>query len=570
MTLPQPRQAVANLSSYRPPLEGRRDKVRLDFNENTVGFGALLPGYPSANDTLLTTYPEYETLHQAVASMVGVNPQSLLLTNGSDEALNIIPNTFIEPKVDRALCCAPTFAMIPHSLHLAEAHLTTIPLTTGLAYDTAAIEAALTAQPHKLVMIASPDNPTGALLPIQTILAWCTQFPATLFVMDEAYHEYLPPGAASSALPHVANTPNLLVTRTFSKAWGLAGLRLGYIVAHPQLVEYLKRVQSPYSINTLAVDTALKLIPAKARVLKEAQATIERRDRFVQALESRGFEVHVGGGNFFLLRLGLAARQFVQYAAERGVLVRNQSHQPLLDGWVRVSTGTEGENQTLLQAVDGFLKESALIFDLDDTLVDTSRSFDVVVEQLVSHYCPAQPLAHNELLALRTGGGFNDDWDATVALLARRGMTVDRTEVETLGCQKYLAIAKQAETLLLDVGQLHRLARRYRLFIFTGRKRAEYAAVWGEQLDPLFEAVYCSDDIAGAKPKPAPDYLCALRERHGLACGWYVGNSVDDMAASVAAGFEAIGVTKNQPAADLSAHGARHIFATITECVSAW
>jgi histidinol-phosphate aminotransferase len=514
---------------------------------------------------LLTTYPEYQRLVAGLAQLWQLPHASILLTNGSDEALSVIPQTYIEPKVDRALVCLPTFAMIPHSLKLAEAVLTTVPMqvcpqTQALTYNLAAIEAALAEHPHKVAVFASPDNPTGAILPKATLESWCRRFPHTLFVLDEAYSEYQ--GEAFTAIPLTQELPNLLVTRTFSKAWGLAGLRLGYVVGQAHLLAPLKIVRSPYSVNTLAVSCVLALLPHAAKVQASAEATQAKRNQLAQRITQLGWPTVVGGGNFCLVQAGVLAGVLCQYLAQRGVLIRNQSHQPLLAGYVRVSTGSDGENETLLQGLEGFKHDLALVFDLDDTLVDTSQSFPKVVEALMALWSPQAPLQAGELDALRAeGGGFNDDWLATAELLRRRGVEgISLAMIQAEGQRRYQVLAPTTETLLVDEAMLASLAKRYSLYVFTGRQRAEFDPLWRDTLAPYFKRMVCSDDVAGAKPKPSPDYLCWLKETEGFNTAVYVGNNVDDMHCAKAAGYWPVGVATTQPASVLKAAGAVSVF----------
>jgi histidinol-phosphate aminotransferase len=546
-----PKPLVLEMSTYSPPLEGRRTKTRLDFNENTQGYAETLP-YALPN-TLLTVYPEYQTLLETLAATYDLPVESLLLCNGSDEALHVIPQTFLQPDVDTALVCSPTFPMIPHNLRLSGAKLLTVSMTPELDYDLSAIEAALTSHPVKLAIFASPDNPTGAVLPKTILSHWCERFPNTLFVLDEAYSEYM--GPDFSALPEVLRHPNLMVTRSFSKAWGLAGLRLGFVAAHPQLVAYLARVRSPYSVNQMAVEAGTGLLAQKTQVFADAQATVERRAQLIEELQQRGLTVRAGGGNFFLLKLGPLSKLYEQFLAASDLLVRDRSGHPFLVGTVRISSGAAEENQRLLELTDSFLRHYALAFDLDDTLVDTSKSFDAVVNFLILKWSD-MPLGQRELALLREEGGFNDDWCATQELLRRRGVQKSYEAIETEGQKLYLKLAPEVETLLVPEDLLKQLSQRYRLFIFTGRKRLEYEAIWQERLEPYFEAVFCSDDCPNLAPKPSGDYLTELRQRFQLAGGVYFGNSVDDMRAAREAGFMPMGVLTTASVSKLQEAGA--------------
>lgn len=571
MTL-TPRKLLETMDTYRPPLEGRRDKLRLDFNESTTGFPALWPESLSGiNPAWVLAYPEYAAFHGELADWLQVTPESLMLVNGSDEALFIIPFTFVEPNIDRALTCTPTFPMIPHTLKLVQSRLSEIPLHQNLTYNIEAIEAELESaqaqgDPYKLVLLASPDNPTGASLDIQTLSGWCKRFKNTLFVMDEAYQEFMPPG--SSALPLVAQFSNLVVTRTFSKAWGLAGLRLGYVVAHPNWVSAMLKARSPYSINSLAIETARRILPQASAVLAEGQATLGRKVDLLARLKALGFETLSGGGNFFLLKLGFVAPLFCQYAANQGILVRDRSQHPALKGTLRVSVGTEVENERFLACLQQFFKEGALIFDLDDTLVDTSESFDTVVAFLVKKWSDF-PLGKNELTALRAEGGYNDDWVATQELLKRRGVAMSFEVIRQEGQRVYLKLAYETETLLLPEEKLAALKKRFRLLIVTGREQGEYQPIWAERLAPYFEAVVCAGDYPELALKPSPDYLTQTVKHHNLSWACYIGNSVDDMQAAVAAGLLPIGVAQTQSAERLTEAGAKTVVSKISHLAEA-
>ncbi|MBY0402439.1 MAG: aminotransferase class I/II-fold pyridoxal phosphate-dependent enzyme [Cyanobacteria bacterium] len=577
-TLPlmiRPRKLVETLESYVAPPEGRHAMIRMDFNENTQGFESLYP--PSPRKEWFLAYPEYTTFLQKLAGLWQVPENCILLTNGSDEGLSLIASTFIEPlgielknggkdlQDSTAIVSTPTFAMIPHYLKLAGAHLKEIPVVTNsLEFDISAIEVTL-AQGAKLAIFASPDNPTGAVLKESQVIDWCKKFPETLFTIDEAYVEF----TGGSVLPRILDTPNLMVTRTFSKAWGLAGVRLGAVLAHPQLIEYLYRVRSPYSVNALAIDAASRLLENPQMIMQAAQETMTRKAALIQGVKDRGYQVIPGHGNFFLLKAGIDAQPISDYCYAHGILIRNRSPQrfPLnhpLWGMIRVTVGSDEENQRFLACLDGFRNTSGLLFDMDDTLVDTSKSFDVTVKTLVEKYSN-QPLAPETLRDLRAEGGFNDDWDATCELLRRRGIEKALPEIEKEGKSLYFQIAPTAETFVMKETLLQQLSKRYRLFVVTGRKRDEYLPLWAEKMDPLFEKVYCRDDRPELKAKPEPDpLLCAMGE-NGILHGFYVGNSVDDVKACLAAQLTPIGVTSTHSPSTLAQAGAACIFESIND-----
>ena len=532
----QPRAAVQDLHAYVPPLEGRRQKIRLDFNENTLGFPEH---FPEIEATHLVTYPEYADLISQLARYLNLDPNRLLITNGSDEGLFVAAFTFLE-NGDKALVNSPTFALIPHYMRLCGATVTEVPVRDNLEPDLETIEVELI--DTKLAMFASPDNPTGGTLPLATLENWLRQFPDTMFVLDEAYFEYY----GQTAIHWSA--PNLIVSRTFSKAWGLAGLRLGLLVADEQNIEWMRRVRSPYSVNAVAVQSLLRFLPHAHQVQQQADAAMQRKASTMKQLRQRGYQVHAGAANFFLLWAGPFAKLLSHYLSQHGILTRDRSSLYKMGGSVRISVGSQAENAKLLEKIDEFHRSHALLFDLDDTLVDTSKSYDAAVEQLTG-------CTHQELQNLRAEGGFNDDWTAAHELLKRKNKPEPLELVIQKGKEIYAQLAPTAETPYFQEEWLQSWRKRHRTFIFTGRPRDEYDSIWGERLRPHFDDVLCLGEH-GLPGKPAPDGLHHLMQKHQLQGGIYIGNSVDDMRAAKAAGLFAIGITTNQSPETLRRAGA--------------
>ncbi|MBX3170577.1 MAG: HAD family hydrolase [Candidatus Eremiobacteraeota bacterium] len=255
----------------------------------------------------------------------------------------------------------------------------------------------------------------------------------------------------------------------------------------------------------------------------------------IRELENRGYRVQPGTADFFLLWAGPFASLLSQY------LTCDHSR---LDGSIRVPV----DSPALLQKIDDFQRTHALLFDLDDTLVDTSKSYDAAVEQLTG-------CSHQDLQNLRAEGGFNDDWTAAHELLKRAGKPQPLERVIAEGKQIYARLAPTAEIPYFKNEWLNHWRKRHRTFIFTGRPRDEYESIWGERLQPYFHDVLCLGEH-GLPGKPSPDGLHHLMQKHKIAGGIYVGNSVDDMRAAKMAGLFAIGVTTNQSAATLAQAGA--------------
>lgn len=570
-----PRRTVLSSRSYDAPPEGRLDAVRLDFNEST---SPVSDCYRSCGmpPSWISSYPEYGKLVERLSARLDFVRDCILLTNGSDEAISLIANTFVEPGVDGALISNPCFFTIKNCLNLAGAAVTEVSVLDNLEFDLAGIEDGLKQNP-KLAMFASPENPTGSTIATETIERWCSQFPDVLFVIDEAYGEY----AGTTVIPLAKRFQNLLVLKTFSKAWGMAGLRLGMIVGNAKLIEFVNRVRLPYSVNSAAVFTALQLIENEPAMLARVDETVKQRNRLAESMKKRNYSVRETNTNWCLLGAGIQAADLTNFARQRNVLVRNRSAavfplQFLADaspaqlkrdamwGLVRVSTGNDDEMSVFESVIDEYRNNFGLIFDLDGTLVDTSKSFDQTVASLVKQYS-GKELDSNDLFSLRREGGYNDDWVAARELLKRRGVDIELEEIRKAGTEYYLSIAADTEQLLLPEALLEKLSIRNRLFIVTGRTRREYAPIWGERFSPYFERVYCVDDIADLAPKPSSDYLLRLCSDFGIKSGAYIGNSVDDMLAARAAQLIAIGIASEADRAAIAKAGAQAILSNCAE-----
>ena len=352
-----PKKVVQELSEYPPALEGRRDFARLDSCENTSGFPSAYPdGLP---DSWVSAYPEYAELVKRIAARHNVKPENVLITNGSDEAIYLVCSTFIEPGVDTAIVSNPCFVVIPHSLKLSGATLKVVNVRPDLSFDTDGIEKSLS-EGAKVATFATPENPTGSLLDGETVMRWCQKFPSTLFAIDEAYTEF----SGTTLVPRLNEAPNLVILRTFSKAWGMAGLRLGYCLGDAEIIAYMRRVRLLYNVNSAAVWTALKLLDQGRDVEADTREAMERKAQLIEELDGRGFETVRGAANSFLLYAAESAEQFQTFCRQRQVLVRNRSYgakpgandfNPMW-GWVRVSVGTPDENKRFLSALDEFAK----------------------------------------------------------------------------------------------------------------------------------------------------------------------------------------------------------------------
>src|ERR1700730_2102946 len=341
------RRAVAQMRAYTPPLEGRTDKLRLDFNENPIGCSpAVRRALAKLSSASISAYPEQETVRRQVAGHFAVAPAELLLTNGTDEALHVVVSTFVEPG-DTVLLVEPTYAMYRFYSELAGARLVAPRYDRTLQFPWKEVLSALRASP-RVFFLPNPNSPTGNLLPLRGLRSILKAARRTMVVIDEAYFEF----SAVTAIPWIRRYRNLIVTRTFSKAAGLAGLRLGCIFVHRHLAAIMRKVQSPYPVNAAALVAAEAVLRDQAFIARTVREVRRGRKELERGLARLGIRYFPSGGNFALVHFGDRARRVVAALARKGILLRDRSSDFAGEGYVRVTFGTLVQTRRLLRELE--------------------------------------------------------------------------------------------------------------------------------------------------------------------------------------------------------------------------
>jgi histidinol-phosphate aminotransferase len=343
----QPRDAVLNMAPYSPPTAGRAGKLRLDFNENTVGASPKVVEYLREHLTEdgLAVYPEYREVKQELAAFFGVETDDFILTNGTDEAIQVLVNTYIDDD-DEVLLLQPSYAMYRFYAEVAGASIRTVPYRPGkLAFPLEELLDSIRPT-TRAILIANPNNPTGtgtSRAGIERILDEAT---GAAVLIDEAYYEF----SGVTALPLLNDYPNLFVSRTFSKVYGMAAMRIGCLFSQSGNVEFLHKAQSPYSVNSVATLAARAAIQDPAFVEKYVTEVLAARELLYVGLEKLGIKYFESQANFVLFEAGPRAIPIRDELRRRGVLVRDRSYE--IPGCVRVTVGTRDQVRTFLAELE--------------------------------------------------------------------------------------------------------------------------------------------------------------------------------------------------------------------------
>jgi histidinol-phosphate aminotransferase len=334
------------MAPYSPPTGGRAGKLRLDFNENTVGCSPRVIEFlrERLNADGLSVYPEYDDARPELAAYFGVEPGQLVLTNGTDEAIQVLVNTYVDDG-DEALLLRPSYAMYRFYAEVAGARLREIGYRAeDLSFPLDEFLGAIGPR-TRAILIANPNNPTGTAIGVAEIVKVLTAAPGAAVLIDEAYFEF----HGVTALSLIPHYPNLFVSRTFSKVFGMAAMRIGWLFSQAANVAFLRKAQSPYSVNQLAALAARAAVRDPDYVREYVEEVLAARDLLCKGLRRLKISFYPAHGNFVLMRMGERALAIRDALRDRGVLVRDRSYE--IAGAVRVTVGTRAQVERFLDAL---------------------------------------------------------------------------------------------------------------------------------------------------------------------------------------------------------------------------
>jgi histidinol-phosphate aminotransferase len=485
-------------------------------------------------DRAVSRYPDTSGVRARLAAIHGLDPSRILVTAGGDDALSRCFPALIN-EGGRAVTTYPTFEMISRYAEQSGVDLVEVPWWTG-SFPVGEIIAA--AHRADTAFIVSPNNPTGAALTGTDLKRVAAEF--RYVVLDAAYVEF----ADEDLTPTALGMDNVVVIRTLSKAYGLAGLRVGYLLGPPELVTRIAAYGSPYPVAALSAAVAESRLSWPASETGRFVETIRsQRSRLADTLARLDTRPVSSQANFVLTECDDA--EWVMTAARSlGVAFRRFADRPGMEQMVRVTVpGDAADFDRLVSTLESALAPQAIVFDLDGVLADVSRSQTVAIIETAKSFGVEITPADVELG--KAGGNANDDWGLTRDLCAARGVGIpldvltERYEglYQGRGASPGL---KELERPLVDVDTWRRWGRDRPLAVVTGRPRPD-AEEFLERFDLMSGiAVLITRDEAPLKPDPAPVRLAL--ETLGVTAAWMLGDTPDDVVAARGAGVVPIGV----------------------------
>ncbi len=518
--------------------------LKLDFNERADSKPAWLETFQLDTDQLWS-YPDRAVLENQMATDLGLLEGSVMLSNGGDESIELLYKN-CKLNDESLLVPEPCFSQYTHNQMVWQNKTVFTAARDDLSIDVEALMANM--KPNQWVILTRPNNPTGEYLAAEVLvdLIKTAEAKGAWVFLDEAYVEF-----ANECEPiDYAAFSNLVTLRTFSKAFGLAGARIGYIFAQPEMINRFRKLAMPFNVSRANLQLAAAAWQARDEIKGYCQSIEKNRQQVVKLLTENGLTPCASRGNFLLFETTAEKKVlFGRVMAKFGIQIKTE-----LGGLPHAVRLTIPENMALFtQALELILKPEVMAFDMDGVLIDTSKSYDQCIMQTL-HEFTGHNVTQEDIEAVRARGGFNNDWVLAAEMIKNQGTDVPFEQVVKVFQQLYLGdgveagLVKHEKDLISDrlKGLVFDSASRFTTAIVTGRPKAE-AQQGVKQLKISADHVISADDVS--QQKPHPEGLLSIMGTKQLKRTWFFGDTVDDMQAGTQAGCVCVGIGAHSPEA---------------------
>lgn len=556
----EPKKSVKEAQCYPTDLFYEDWLLKLDGNENNIGPSPkVIEALKNIDVKNIKFYPVYGQLINKIAALYNVAPECVLLTNGADEALSVIYQTYIEAG-DEVISISPTFVMPKKYIELCSGIFKEIPYRKKWKFYASDLLSALNAK-TKFFHLTTPNSPTGDVLSKSEILDFVKTGKG--IVLDETYANY----SNQTNFDLINDYDNLFVVKSFSKDYALAGLRLGYILSSPQNIEQLKKVISPYSVNSAAVIAGLASLEDRAHFEYVKKEINESKEILSTGLKNLGAKVYDGFGNFLLADFGQKADFVYKKLIKNQIKVKRYKNVPMLENCFRIAAPDKKGAHLILETLK---PRTFFAFDMDGVLIDVEKSYRIAIEKTYEHFAK-KPLGKKRIEEAKALGGLNCDWDLTKFLLETDGFDVELSQIINVFQNIYWDNGKgliTREKLFITKETLEKLSQHANLAVFTGRPLAE--ALYTLKffgIEDYFYPVIAKETLPPDKQKPDSLGLETIKQQVLYNEIFYAGDTIDDMKCASGANVKAIGVTNNKTnlIERLKNHGAMLVLNDVNE-----
>ena len=537
----KPKKSVEEMNGYYVPMYEKNWDIKIDSNENNYGSSPkVIEALKSCNYKDISFYPFYGELSQKIADFYSFNIENIKVTNGADEAIQGIIQTYLE-KDETLLTLDVSFEMPVIYAQIQGGKIKKVPFNEKWIFP---IEEFINAidESIKIIYLASPNNPTGNLIEENDLKRIIEKAQNKVILIDETYANY----SGTTYKEYAKNCDNIFIVRSFSKDFALAGMRLGCVISSKENIDNLKKVISPFSVNSLAMKVGIAALDDAQYFYNIKEEIISSKIELKNFFEQIGGKVYESHANFLLVNFEKKAEFVYNKLKRANISVKLFKKGSKLENHLRITIPTKAGVEKIKETLK--IKPS-LVFDMDGVLVDARKSYRVAIEKTFEKFA-GKTVSQEEIQAAKNLGGLNNDWDLTMYLLEKEGIKVTYKELVDCFQEIYWADGKGVinnETPLFDITILKKLSKDYNLSIFTGRLKAEamFALEKFNAVD-LFFPILTTDDIPDGMGKPNPFGLNLTKEITISNDYTYFGDTTDDILAAKAAGYKAIGVLPPQ------------------------
>lgn len=522
----EPKKILKDVEVYETEDYINNWEYKLDSNENNFGPSIkVLIGIARLKPKDICFYPSYGEAKEKIADYNNVKAKNILLTNGADEAISVIYNTYLEPK-DAVLTVTPTFSMPKIYAKTIGAKYIEIDYKTKWEFPIEAFLYSITEQ-VKIIHLTTPNNPTGEVISKKNLEKIISKAKDKLILIDETYSGY----SGITNAEYIKKYDNIFIVKSMSKDFGLAGLRIGYIVTQEENIKNLKKIISPYSVNGLATKAAITALEDQKYLENIKIAINDGKDRLINHFASLHLRAYPSEANFLLVDCGYKC-YFIYKKLKNANIIVKKFNDPKLKSHLRI---TIGPKNSVDKIIDKLKYKPTIVFDMDGVLIDTSDSYRMAIKYTVEHYSN-KTIELNKIQEIKNRGGLNNDWDLTEYILNEIGIVIEREEIIKTFQSYYWGENGDGlinnEKILIKKEVLEELSKSYHLCIFTGRpeKEANYSLkIFG--IEKYFDKIITMNDLPKNQQKPSSLGLEKIYQETLTYKIYYAGDTIDDIKA---------------------------------------
>ncbi len=533
----EPRKTIENISPYKADEYQIDWRLKLDSNENIYGASSnVLSAIKNIDLSSISLYPTYGKTLDKLSQKYDIKKENILLTNGCDEAINVILNTYLNPQ-DEILSYYPTFVMPQIYGEILGASIKLIDYDEKFIFDYKKIESNISNK-TKIVYIATPNNPTGEIVKASIIEILLQKFPNILFIIDCTYINFSYNATFMDYIDLVKKYNNIAIIKSFSKDFALAGLRFGLVLADFKIINNLKKVIPPYSVNTISLNCAISALNDEKRIEEIKEQNSLARKALFETLNEKGFKPYESEGNFIFCDFNSYSKFYYEKFKKSGIIVRDFPKSSNYSNFLRITVPKLGGVKYISELLN---KKDVLIFNLDGIIVDSTESYLKTIIKTVEHFTDRE-ISLKEVLNAKNLGKMSCNWETVKYLLSTYDKDIELSEIITV-FQNILTKYIDNEKLLISKETFEELSKDYDMVIFSGRLMDEVKYTLEKfDIDKYFYFYITSDDLPRNMLKPNPKGVYEILKHCPHKTITHLGSSVDDIIAANSANINVIGI----------------------------